>query len=420
MTLKCRILSFFIVSCMTPWGYAEDIKQTLELETRYFPEESVYSDVDSQISLEYSAELNYDVAEIAGQTVSLSADAFVRKDSEESNRSRADFDRLVLDYKIDGIYLSAGTDIIFWGVTESQHLVDIINQTDLSYNVDLEDKISQPMLQATFENERFVLDTVVMFGHKERIFPDEGRLTSVFNISEDAVYLNSGRDKSIDFAARIYSYLDNSDIAVSYFNGTSREPDFVLRPTGSTSGTIDDLELVPVYDNLQQLGLEHQYFVGDAVFKTEAVLREPESADSNHAITSGVEYTLFNPGALNGDVGLVAEYSYDSRGEDAPALNLEHDVTTALRFTMHDHLSSRHLIGATWDHHYDDVVLFLESTLTLPYDLKLDIEARVFSGGDAPESTGLIDNLEQLSNSKNKFYSVQDDDYLSIRLGYYF
>ena len=43
-----------------------------------------------------------------------------------------------------------GVGKVFWGVTESQHLVDIINQTDLVENIDTEDKLGQPMLETTW------------------------------------------------------------------------------------------------------------------------------------------------------------------------------------------------------------------------------------------------------------------------------
>ena len=35
---------------------------------------------------------------------------------------------------------------VYWGVTESQHLVDVINQTEGVENLDGEDKLGQPML----------------------------------------------------------------------------------------------------------------------------------------------------------------------------------------------------------------------------------------------------------------------------------
>jgi hypothetical protein len=42
--------------------------------------------------------------------------------------------------------LRVGFRKVFWGVTESEHLVDIVNQTDLVENLDMEDKLGQPMV----------------------------------------------------------------------------------------------------------------------------------------------------------------------------------------------------------------------------------------------------------------------------------
>ena len=38
---------------------------------------------------------------------------------------------------------------MFWGVTESQHLVDVVNQTDLVENPDGEEKLGQLMVNLT-------------------------------------------------------------------------------------------------------------------------------------------------------------------------------------------------------------------------------------------------------------------------------
>jgi len=50
----------------------------------------------------------------------------------------------------------------FWGVTEFQHLVDIINQTDLVENIDTEDKLGQPMINLALINDWGTVDLFIM------------------------------------------------------------------------------------------------------------------------------------------------------------------------------------------------------------------------------------------------------------------
>jgi len=56
---------------------------------------------------------------------------FVRLDEQDRERTHADIRQLLWTHIESNWELSAGIGIVFWGVTESQHLVDIINQTDL-------------------------------------------------------------------------------------------------------------------------------------------------------------------------------------------------------------------------------------------------------------------------------------------------
>jgi hypothetical protein len=59
---------------------------------------------------------------------------------------------------------------VFWGVTESSHLVDIINQSDFVENIDTEDKLGQPMVSLRWLPEWGTLDLFLMPLHRERTF----------------------------------------------------------------------------------------------------------------------------------------------------------------------------------------------------------------------------------------------------------
>jgi len=71
---------------------------------------------------------------------------FFRVDQTDDQRTHFDIRELIWMMRGNTWEIAAGVGRVFWGVTESQHLVDIINQTDLVENPDGEDKLGQPMV----------------------------------------------------------------------------------------------------------------------------------------------------------------------------------------------------------------------------------------------------------------------------------
>ena len=82
---------------------------------------------------------------------SLTFAPFFRYDNTDSRRTHADLREayLLLFGEIgEGEWeLRVGVDQVFWGVTESQHLVDIVNQVDFVEHPAGEAKLGQPMVQ---------------------------------------------------------------------------------------------------------------------------------------------------------------------------------------------------------------------------------------------------------------------------------
>ena len=60
--------------------------------------------------------------------------------------------------------LSIGLGKVFWGVTEFNHLVDVINQTDLVEGIDGEAKLGQPKINLSLINHWGALDFFVLPG----------------------------------------------------------------------------------------------------------------------------------------------------------------------------------------------------------------------------------------------------------------
>ena len=76
---------------------------------------------------------------------------FTRLDGRDSNRSHYDLREAYWRYVGESWDVLVGMNQVFWGVAESRHLVDIINQTDFVEDIDGEDKLGQPMLQLNLQ-----------------------------------------------------------------------------------------------------------------------------------------------------------------------------------------------------------------------------------------------------------------------------
>ena len=158
--------------------------------------------------------------------------------------------------------LRAGIGRVFWGVTESYHLVDVINQTDLVENVDREDKLGQPLVNLTFIRDWGALDLFVLPGFRERTYPGRnGRLRSEpFVDTNRATYESGAARDHVDFAVRWSHVIGDFDIGVAHFHGTSREPRLPLECANGIPAIVNSCNpvLAPRYDVVYRTSLDLQ------------------------------------------------------------------------------------------------------------------------------------------------------------------
>ncbi len=212
---------------------------------------------------------------------------FLRSDDTDSERSHPDIRELYWRRSFSNDHLSGdlyvGVRKVFWGVTESLHLVDIINQTDLVENLDTEDKLGQPMIQWTSIFGDGSLDVFLLPWFRERTFPGRlGRPSLPLPVSGRPIWESDDEQRHLDWAARWSQFVGDFDLGISLFSGTAREPRLV---PGLEDG---EPVLIPHYDLLDQLGLDVQYTKGDWLFKLEAIARDDGLGRSN-AFVGGLE-----------------------------------------------------------------------------------------------------------------------------------
>ncbi|MFK7915456.1 MAG: hypothetical protein AB8B93_16190 [Pseudomonadales bacterium] len=349
-----------------------------------------------------------------GDRHALTVTPFFRLDSEDDERTHFDLREGFYSYIGDRFEWHLGARQVFWGVTEFKHLVDIVNQTDLVENIDGEDKLGQGMVQLSLSRDWGVLDLYLLAGNRERTFPGEqGRLRFGLPVAvDDARFESSAGRQRLDGAIRWSHYAGPLSWGLHHFSGTSRDPLLLLStPTGTT-----DFELVPYYQVIDQTGVDAQLLLGDWAWKLEAITRSGDG-DRYGAANLGVERTLVGVFGSRADLGVVLEYLFDERGDDAHNTLFERDLAVGARWAFNDAADSQALLGVIWDTRTDEYVVSLEASRQLGQDWQLLIEGRAFAG--APTLDGAA-QLAAFVDGSAKSAFLQRDDFLQLELRRFF
>ncbi|MCY4352065.1 MAG: hypothetical protein OXC45_03045, partial [Gemmatimonadetes bacterium] len=258
----------FAVGAYAEIGIDRDFSGRVNVESRWFPKAGAFPGQGSH-AIGFFVEPKLYLADARGRSFTLSS--FFRYDNADSRRTHVDLREayfLLFGEIGDGEWeLRVGIDQVFWGVTESQHLVDIINQIDLVEHPNGETKLGQPMVNITYSSDWGIVEFFVLPYHRARTFPgSSGRLRLPLVVEDEQVEYES--EAHLDFAARYSQSFGVVDVGLSVFNGTSREP--FLFPGMDSSG-------VPIlfqhYSQIRQFGMDVQLTVGSWLFKLEAIQR---------------------------------------------------------------------------------------------------------------------------------------------------
>ena len=328
-----------------------------------------------------------------------SAELFLRADNKDAGRQHADI-RELLWLRVDGDNeWRVGINTMFWGVTESQHLVDVINQIDQVEGIDGEEKLGQPMIHLNRYQDWGVLDFLVLTGFRERTFSEaEGRLRLPLVVDTSAAtYESSDEEKHIDYAFRFSQTYGDLDLGISLFDGTNRDPQLV--PGLDSNG---QAVLIPHYVQMTQLAVDLQLIVEDWTWKLEMFHRDTDPS-AYQALTGGFEYTFYSVFDSGIDLGSLAEYSYDSRDQGQRGV-FDRDLFIGARFGFNDAQSSELLAGFVVDTEKGSQTFRLEGNRRIGDSWKGTIEMQLFSNID------VNDPLLALAN----------DDYLLLELARFF
>jgi hypothetical protein len=379
-----------------------DFSASISGELRVFPNAPAFAEQDDATlspSLAVEPEVVYEWNEGDDR---LTFVPFARWDAHDDNRSHVDLRELNWLHVGEDWDSVVGVEKVFWGVTESRHLVDIINQDDAVEDVDGEDKLGQPMLNVNLFRDWGTLSGFVLPGFRERPFhSNDARLRGAIPVDEDAASYESGAEEyHVDFAARWAQTFDILDVGIAHFHGTSREPRMLMRMDSDGR-----MVMVPHYDQIDQTSLDAQLTQDAWLLKLEAITRSGQG-DRFFATVAGFEYTLFGLFESNADLGLLAEYLYDGRDEDdAPAVITDDDIFLGARATLNDEDDTTFLIGAIVDRKDQATSVSIEAERRIGEFWKVELEGRLFINTNEDDPI---------------LHGIRDDDVLTLRVTRYF
>ena len=290
-----------------------------------------------------------------------------------------------------------GVSKVFWGVTESRHLVDVINQTDFVESIDEESKLGQPLVNFNLQRDYGRFGIYVMPYFRERTFPGvAGRFRGPLPVdTNNPIYESSNEENHVDLALRYSHYIGDVDLGVHVFEGTSREARFVVAPEGD--------RLLPVYDQMTQFGVDVQYTAEAWLWKLEAIARDTR-VDSFIAAVGGLEYTFYGVKDTAADVGVLVEYLYDDRNDFSPPTAFDNDVFIGTRLALNDAADTSILAGVVIDLETQEMFLNIEAERRFSDTLSVDLQLRTFMNAEPGDA----------------LYAVRQDDYLQLRLSWYY
>lgn len=373
----------------------------------------------------------------------LRATLFGRFDPTDDGRTHGDVREAFYHHMGDGWDFLIGANQVFWGVTESRHLVNIVNQLDYVEDIDQEDFLGQPMVSLSFFGDWGMLDLYAMpYFRERRFYETDARFGYPIEVSDDPNYQSDLERWHPDFAARYRVTWDNWDFGISHFYGTSRAPRWQidLRPPYDDLPFADDIEnqfvsvedldavedflndngidvsqgleqlndvmkIRPYYDIINQTGIEAVGVYDDLILKFEGATITGYRGDRIWAMVGGFEYTFNDVSESGIDVGLLSEYLFDNRDlDDTPFTPYQNDLFLGTRITFNDVNDTNILFGAYVDLGGGSTVLNIEASQRIQDNMKLSLTGRGFAYTS--------------ENDPLRFYD--DNSYVELRLSIFF
>tara|TARA_Y100001968_G_scaffold331092_1_gene384710 strand:- start:1315 stop:2592 length:1278 start_codon:yes stop_codon:yes gene_type:complete len=400
------LLSFTISNNISTSTSASEIFGKIGAETRIFPNSAIHLGQNSHTT---SFFVNPSIYSENSNGHSIVVSPFFRYDSVDPRRTHWDIreayglffgelDNVAWEFRI-------GLDRVFWGVAESFHLIDIINQTDLVEDPGLKEKLGQPMIHGTLSTSMGNIETFFMPYFRNRTFHGQGsRLRNSLIVDQNQTnYESSSGRHHLDIALRHSHTIGVFDTGLSFFHGTNRSPtlELALDRYGS-------IVLVPTYEQISQYSLDLQATLESWLLKFEGYWRDGEkdralTEQDYGAFIAGFEYTFYGIFNSETELSLLTELLFDGR-DNRSLTAYENDIFFALRLGLNDAKSTEFFIGVMHD---------LDESA---HSVSLEAERRI----DNNWSLSLNGTAFRSINSQDIQFSVRKDTFLEFEINYNF
>lgn len=381
---------------LNAWGEPTDFSLRTGIETRYFNQSPRLNSQlnSSQLSFFIEPEVSWRSDD---RNYRFNFIGFGRIDNQDSERTHLDIRELHWSFSDGNWSTLIGINKVFWGVTESVHLVDTINQTDLVENIDQEEKLGQPMIRVGYQADWGLIQLYYLPYFRERNFPGpKGRFGFGLPINDTTpLYESNDKQRHIDLALRYSHYIGDIDVGLHIFSGTNREPRFISQNIST--------QLNPFYEQMVQFGIDLQYTREAWLWKLETIHRNTET-DDFWAAVGGFEYTLFQVFNSNADLGLLMEYQHDDRNRLSGPTIANNDIFLAARYALNDSQDTSVLAGIAIDMDNHTQFINIEAERRFGENLSAELRLRSFNNVDPTDIIATFEKDDHVQLSLNWFF----------------
>ncbi|MEG3768411.1 hypothetical protein V5298_18085, partial [Alteromonas sp. 14N.309.X.WAT.G.H12] len=201
-----------------------------------------------------------------------------------------------------------------------------------------------------------------------------------------------------DYALRWQHSLGDWEMGLSYFDGTSREPELLQHFDEN-----GELVIQPYYAQIQQYGVDILKVQGAWLLKFEGIYRTGQSEDFAAAV-AGFERTTVGVFNTAYDLGFLMEYQFDEREDNFFATG-QNDLMLGLRWIWNDIDGTEILTGFIQDlDNSETYSAFIESSSRMTDNWRWKVDAYFFSSNDTDDT----------------FWYMRRDDHVQVALEYFF
>lgn len=368
-----------------------EIITRIENEHLLFPDKPSYSEQESYFP---SVAGEFQLSKQINSNYFVQFKLFARHDFRDTVRTRYDVREMFLQHQARNYTLHLGVRKLFWGVTESNHLADIINQNDFLEGFNNDQKLGQLLWQNTWVLKQGTIELMYLPVHRRARFSGEkGRLRPPLypgNRDEitDQYTTGSGRFYP-SFVGRYASAFNDLDLGVTYLHGLAKTP-FIT----------ENMEIK--YPVINQFGVDIQYAFKGLLLKNESML-QINQYENYMASVAGFEYTFDNVLNTGFNIGLLSEYLYDGRREMSLS-GRDNDLFTGIRFTRNDIHSTQLLLGGIFDLEKQSKMYNVKVSRRLNEKVKITLDGVFFSS----------------ISQEEVIYLFKQDSYLKAAISYFF